>query len=271
MRAVVDVEEGKQNRLIITEIPYQVNKSDLITKIANLVKNKVVDGISNIRDESNKKGIRVVIDLKRGEIPNVILNQLYKHTPLQSKMSILLLALYQNRPMIFTLREVLEHFILHRREIVTRRTEFDLNKHEARAHICKGLIVALDNIDKVVELIKKSESAEVASEGLKKKFKLSDAQCKAILEMRLQRLTGLEQTKLHDELKLHQEFITKLRLILDDASVLDKEIIKEFAGLHEITIQCSIQGIDNFFGSCRCRGPENHIGIHVVTGSGCDL
>jgi len=229
VRSVVEIEETKkQNRLIITEIPYQVNKSDLITKIAGLVKNKVIDGISNIRDESNKQGIRVVIDLKRGEIPQVTLNQLFKHTTMQTNISILMLALYQNRPMIFTLREVLDHFILHRKEIVTRRTEFDLQKHEARAHVCQGLIIALDNIDKVVELIKKSESAAEAIEGLTKKFKLSEAQCKAILEMRLQRLTALEQNKLHDELKMHQEVIKQLRLILNDPEVLNKEIVQEF-------------------------------------------
>ncbi|MBU1008268.1 DNA gyrase subunit A [Candidatus Dependentiae bacterium] len=229
LRGVVDIDENKkQNRLIICEIPYQVNKADLITKIANLVKNKVIDGISNIRDESNKKGIRVVIDLKRGEIPSVVLNQLYKHTPLQSKMSILLLALYQNRPMIFTLREVLDHFIVHRKEIVTRRTEFDLAKHEARAHICHGLLIALENIDRVVELVKKSDSAVTAIEELQVIFKLSELQSKAILEMKLQRLTGLEQTKLRDELKMHQEFITQLKLILDNPSILNKEIIKEF-------------------------------------------
>jgi len=229
IRGIVEIEETKkQNRLIITEIPYQLNKADLITKIANLVKNKIVDGIANIRDESNKKGIRVVIELKRGEIPSVVLNQLYKHTPLQTKMSILLLALYQNRPIIFTLREILDHFIIHRREIVTKRTEFDLSKHEARAHICEGLLIALENIDTVIELIKKSESAQIAIEHLQKKFKLSDPQGKAILEMRLQRLTGLEQTKLRDELKVHQEIITQLKLILSDVAVLNKEIINEF-------------------------------------------
>ena len=229
LRAVVDIEEDKkQNRIIITEIPYQVNKADLITKIANLVKNKVVEGISNIRDESNKKGIRVVIDLKRGEIPQVTLNQLYKHTTLQTKLSILLLALYQNRPMIFTLREVLEHFIVHRKEIITKRTEFDLSKNEARAHICDGLIIALDNIDTVIALIKKSESAPTAIEQLKEQFKLTEIQGKAILEMRLQRLTALEQTKLHDELKALQEIITQLRLILNSPEILDKEILEEF-------------------------------------------
>ena len=229
LRAVVDIEENKkQNALIITEIPYQVNKADLISKIANLVKNKIIDGISNIRDESNKKGIRVVIELKRGEIPQVTLNQLYKHTTLQTNISILMLALYQNRPMIFTLREILEHFIIHRKEIITKRTEFDLAKHEARAHICHGLLIALDDIDKVVELIKKSESAITAIEQLQKKYKLSIIQSKAILEMRLQRLTALEQTKLHDEIKILQETIDKLKLILNNPKILTEEIIQEF-------------------------------------------
>ena len=252
VRAVIDVEENKKHsQIVISEIPYQVNKADLITKIANLVKNKVIDGISNIRDESNKRGMRVVIELKRGEIPNVVLNQLYKHTTLQTNISILMLALYNNRPMIFTLREVIEHFILHRREIVTKRTEFDLAKNEARAHICQGLIIALDNIDKVVELIKQSESAEAAMIGLKKAFKLSDLQSKAILEMRLQRLTALEQTKLHDELKVLQQIIAELRMILDNPDILDKEIIKEFeqikdsyADKRKSRIEGAIEGLE---------------------------
>jgi Type IIA topoisomerase (DNA gyrase/topo II, topoisomerase IV), A subunit len=147
---------------------------------------------------------------------------------MQTNISILMLALYNNRPMIFTLREVLEHFILHRREIITKRTEFDLAKHEARAHICDGLIIALNNIDKVVELIKKADSAEIAAEQLQKQLKFSQPQATAILEMRLQRLTGLEQTKLHDELKTHRTIIEQLRLILSDATVLNKEIAKEF-------------------------------------------
>ncbi|MCK4517811.1 DNA topoisomerase 4 subunit A, partial [Candidatus Babeliales bacterium] len=253
LRAVVDIEEDKKlNRIIITEIPYQVNKADLITKIANLVKNKVVEGISNIRDESNKQGIRVVIDLKRGEIPQVTLNQLYKHTPLQTKLSILLLALYQNRPIIFTLREVLEHFIVHRKEIITKRTEFDLAKNESRAHICDGLIIALDNIDKVIALIKKSESAPAAIEQLSEQYKLTEIQGKAILEMRLQRLTALEQTKLHDELKALQEIITQLRLILNSPDILDKEILEEFemiknnyADKRKSRIEKAVDGIED--------------------------
>jgi len=235
LRAVVDIEEDKkQNRLIITEMTYQVNKADLITKIANLVKNKVIDGISNIRDESNKQGIRVVIDLKRGEIPQVVLNQLYKHTSLQTNISILLLALYQNRPMIFTLREILEHFIVHRREIITKRTEFDLAKCEARAHICEGLTIALNNIDKVVELIKKSESAPDAIEKLQKQYKLTEVQGKAILEMKLQRLTALEIEKLKDEIKQLLETITKLKLILNEPKILNQEILKEFDQIRKV-------------------------------------
>ena len=228
LRSVVDIEEKKNaNALIITQIPYQVNKSDLITKIANLVKNKVVDGISNIRDESNKQGIRVVIDIKRGEIPSVVLNQLYKHSNLQTNISILLLALYNNRPMIFTLREILEHYILHRKDIITKRSEFDLAKHEARAHICNGLIIALDNIDAVIKMIKKSASGDEASEQLQNKFKLSVEQAKAILDMRLQRLTALEQDKLHTELKDLQKVITFLNEILTDPEILKDEVLKE--------------------------------------------
>jgi DNA gyrase subunit A len=234
VRGVVDIEEtSKQNLLIVTELPFMVNKADLITKIADLVKNKVIDGISNIRDESAKGKIRVVIDLKRGEIPQVVLNQLFKHTSLQTTISILMLALYQNRPMIFTLREILEHFLHHRKEIITRRTKFDLAKMQARSHICSGLIIAIDNIDDAVALIKKAESAIVASEQLQKKFKLSIAQAKAILEMRLQRLTGLEQDKIRAEMKDLEVKITALKLILSDETVLKKEVTKELKEVHK--------------------------------------
>jgi DNA gyrase subunit A len=228
IRGVVNVEENKRHTaLIITELPYQVNKADLITKIADLVKDKVIDGISNIRDESDRRGIRVVIELRRGEVPQVILNQLYKHTSLQSAMSILMLALYQNRPMFFTLREMIEHFLLHRKEIITRRSEFDLAKTKARAHVLQGLIIALNNIDQVIKLIKASQTADEASAQLNAHFQLSDAQCKAILEMRLQRLTGLERDKLMAEIEELKLIITKLELILSDENELKNEIIKE--------------------------------------------
>lgn len=228
MRGVVDIEEDKRHSaLIITELPYQVNKADLITKIADLVKNKVIEGISNIRDESARDGIRVVIELRRGEVPSVILNQLYKHTSLQTSMSIIMLALYQNRPMFFTLRETIEHFLLHRKEIITKRTEFDLAKHHARAHIVQGLIVAVSHIDEMVALIKKSDSPDQAMELLNAQFNLSAEQGKAILEMRLQRLTGLEREKLYAEIEDLKKVISKLELILNDAQELKQEIIKE--------------------------------------------
>lgn len=228
LRGVVDIEENsKHNALIIKEIPYQVNKSDLIKKIASLVKNKVIDGISNIRDESDRRGIRVVIELKRGESPQVVLNQLYKHTSLQTSISILLLALYNNRPMVFTLREMLDHFIVHRKEIVTRRTQFDLDKSKAREHILDGLIIALDNIDEVVEVIKKSSNTLAASAALDKKFHLTAFQSKAILEMKLQRLTGLEQDKIRIEIKELREVITNLEFILRDEEELKRIVIEE--------------------------------------------
>ncbi len=228
VRAVVDIEENKKHTaLIIKEIPFQVNKADLIKKIADLVKNKVVESISNIRDESDKRGIRLVIELKRGEIPQVTLNQLYKHTNLQVSISILLLALYQNKPTIFTLREMLEHFIIHRREIITRRTQFDLAKNQAREHVLLGLIIALDSIDEVIALIKKSEDSKQAQIALNKKFKLTEAQGKAILEMRLQRLTGLEREKIDAEVEDLKKVITGLELILKDEEVLKKVISEE--------------------------------------------
>lgn len=228
MRAVIDVEENKRHTaLIIKEIPYQVNKADLITKIADLVKEKVIEGISDIRDESAKRAIRVVIELKRGENPHVVLNQLYKHTSLQSSMSMIMLALYQNRPVLFTLREMLDHFLLHRKEVITKRTEFDLAKSKAREHVLEGLIIALDNIDAVIILIKASDNADVAVERLHQKFMLTERQARAILEMRLQRLTGLEREKINSEINELRQLISQLQMILSDEKVLKREIIIE--------------------------------------------
>ncbi|MCK4264856.1 DNA gyrase subunit A [Candidatus Babeliales bacterium] len=228
VRGVVDIEENKKHlALIVTELPYQTNKTDLINRIADLVKNKVIDGISNIRDESDKGGIRLVIELKRGEIPQVTLNQLYKHTQLQTSFSILMLGLYQNRPMIFTLREMIEHFLLHRKEMITKRSEFDLAKSKAREHILGGLIIALDNIDEVIPLIKNSKSTSEAAELLYKKYELTETQAKAILEMRLSRLTGLERDKIRDEMEEIKKTIEGFQLILRDEEVLKQEIIKE--------------------------------------------
>lgn len=228
MRGVVDVEENKKHvALIITELPYQVNKSDLITKIADLVKDKIIDGITNIRDESDRRGIRVVIELKRGEIPQVVLNQLYTHTSLQTSMSIIMLALHNNKPMFLTLREMLDFFISHRKEIITKRCEFDLAKNRARAHILDGLIIALLNIDEVVAIVKASQTPDDAVVSLNNKFKLSDKQARAILEMRLQRLTGLERDKINQELDDIKKVILRLEEILSSEPELVKEIIKE--------------------------------------------
>jgi DNA gyrase subunit A len=228
LRAVVAEEEGKRGtQIVITELPYMVNKSELIIRIADLVKEKVVEGISNIRDESDKRGMRLVLELKKGEIPSVTLNQLYKYTSLQTSVSILMLALLDNKPIIFSLRRMLDEFLIHRRTIIYKRTEFDLNKAHAREHILSGLLIALDNIDQVIELIKKSQSAEEAILALNKKYMLSELQAKAILDMRLQRLTGLEHTKLQEELKEVKALIAQLQIILQDKVALDKEIVKE--------------------------------------------
>lgn len=229
LRGVVDIEETKKGTsLIVKELPYQVNKADLAIKIADLVKNKVIDGITNIKDETDKRGMRLVIEVKKGEIPQVILNQLYKHTPLQSSISILMLALIDNRPVIFTLRKMLQEFVYHRKQVVYRRTVYDLKKAQEREHILAGFIIALDNVDEVVAAIKKSKTAEEATEKLFARFGLSAEQSKAILEMRLQRLTGMEQQKIRDEMEQIKNLITYLKSIIENESILVQEIIKEF-------------------------------------------
>jgi DNA gyrase subunit A len=234
LRGVVIEEEGKKGtQLVIVELPYMVNKAELIIKIADLVKDKVIEGISNIRDESDKKGMRVVIELKKGEIPNVTLNQLYKFTSLQTTVSILMLALLDNKPIIFTLRRMLDEFLVHRRLVVYKRTEFDLKKAQTREHIIAGILIALAHIDAVIELIKKSDTAEDAVAKLNSKFMLSIEQAKAILEMRLQRLTGMEQSKLQEEMKELKAYIAQLQIILQDGAALDKEILKELLDLKE--------------------------------------
>jgi len=234
LRGVVDVEETKKGaRLIVTELPFQVNKAELAIKIADLVKNKIIDGISNIRDESDKRGMRLVIELKRGEIPQVVLNQLYKHTSLQTSVSILMLGLLDNVPLIFTLRELLQHFLVHRKQVIYKRTQFDLNNAKAREHLLEGFIVALENIDEVVAIIKKSGSADEAIEKLHARFELTPRQGKAILEMRLQRLTGLEREKIKNEMQQIKETIKILTSIIEDQSILEKEVIKELEEVKE--------------------------------------
>ncbi|MBV8661248.1 MAG: DNA gyrase subunit A, partial [Candidatus Dependentiae bacterium] len=235
LRAVIVEEETKKGTaLIVSELPYQVNKSELIIKIADLVKNKMIEGISNIRDESDKRGMRLVIELKRGEIPSVTLNQLYKYTQLQTSVSFLMLALLDNKPIVFSLRRQLQEFLTHRRQVVYKRTEYDLKKSLAREHILTGLITALDNIDEVIAIIKKSPTAQEAVDALHKKFLLSEEQSKAILEMRLQRLTGLEQDKIRVDIKELKNFITSLQLILNDPSVLDTEVKQELQEIKDM-------------------------------------
>ena len=202
--------------IIVTEIPYQVNKADMIQRTAELINDKKIEGISNIRDESDRKGMRIVYILKRDAIPNIVLNTLYKYTALQSSFSVNNIALVNGRPKLLNLKEMIKHFVDHRHEVVVRRTKYDLKKAEDRAHILEGLIIASDNIDKVIEIIKKSSNADDARKNLVTEFKLSDIQSKAIVEMRLRQLTGLEQDKLRDEYDSLLELIKDLKDILND-------------------------------------------------------
>ncbi|MBW2997497.1 DNA gyrase subunit A, partial [Candidatus Woesearchaeota archaeon] len=227
IRARMDFEEVRnKNAIIVHEIPYQVNKSLLIEHIADLVRNKSITGISDIRDESDREGMRVVIELRADATPEIVLNQLYKHTRLESTFGIIFLGLVDNEPKLLNLKELLECFVDHRREVVRRRTEFDLNKAEERAHILEGLITALDDIDNVVQKIKQSRDAEVAKNVLISDYSLTDIQAKAILEMRLQKLASLEQEKIKDEHKSLVQLIAELKEILaSEQRILD--IIKK--------------------------------------------
>src|SRR5436309_4503109 len=196
MRARSEVEtnkKGDKQSIIVTEIPYQVNKAKLIERMAELVRDKVIEGISDLRDESDREGMRIVIELKRGEVPEVILNNLYKHTPLQSTFGIIMLAIVGGRPKVLTLLELVESFVEFRRDVVRRRTEFELRKAEARYHILEGLKIALDHLDQVIALIRGAKTVAEACEALITLFSLSEVQSQAILDMQLQRLTGLER------------------------------------------------------------------------------
>lgn len=208
-----EVKPGK-SQIIVTEIPYMVNKARMIERIANLVKEKVLDGITDLRDESNREGIRIVIELRRDVNPNVLLNNLYKHTDLQTSYGINSLALVDGAPRILSLKEMLEVYLNHQREVIIRRTQFDLDKAEARVHILEGLKIALDNIDEIVQLLKKAKNDQEATEQLISLFKLTEIQAKAILEMRLRRLTGLEREKIESELNELEELIAELKSIL---------------------------------------------------------
>jgi DNA gyrase subunit A len=216
VRARVQVEEGKGGRmsLVATEIPFQVNKGSLLEKIADMVREGKVAGISDLRDESDRDGMRIVIELKKDANPKVVLNNLFVHTPLQTSVGAIMLALVDNRPQVMTLRAIIDQYVRHRREVVRRRTEFDLAEAERRAHILEGLKIALDNLDAVIALIRKSKDVETAREGLMQQFKLSEIQASAILEMRLQRLTGLEREKIEKEYLEVIQLIEKLRSIL---------------------------------------------------------
>jgi DNA gyrase subunit A len=236
MRARSSVEESKKGdkqSIIVTEIPYQINKARLIEKIADLAREKTIEGISDLRDESDRDGMRIVIELKRGEMPDVVLNNLYKHTPLQTTFGIIMLAIAGGRPKVMPLLEIIEHFIEFRREVVRRRTEFELRKAEARAHILEGLKIALDHLDEVIKLIRGSKSPAEAREGLQGSFKLSLVQAQAILDMQLQRLTGLERQKILDELLELMKTIERLRAILSSEELLTQLVVDELKAVRE--------------------------------------
>ncbi|MCX6829058.1 MAG: DNA gyrase subunit A [candidate division Zixibacteria bacterium] len=225
-KAVVEIQKSGKDFIVVTEIPFQVNKSNLLERIAELVRDKVIDGIADLRDESDRDGMRIVVELKRDAQAEVVLNQLFKHTQMQATFAIMMLTLVGGVPMILTLKEMLEQFLIHRHEVVVRRTKFDLNKAEERAHILEGYKIALDNIDAVIELIKKSKDTPTAREGLMTKFKLSERQANAILDMRLARLTGLERQK------IEEEYIAIIKLIAELKGILESKprrmaIIKE--------------------------------------------
>ncbi len=241
VRAVSDIEtmpNGK-SRIIVTELPYLVNKARLIEKIADLVKEKRVDGITDLRDESNRQGMRIVIELRRDVNANIILNQLLKHTQLQDTFGVIMLALVNNEPKVLNLRDMLCHYLQHQEEVVTRRTKYDLNKAEERAHILKGLLIALDHIDEVIHIIRSSDTVQTAKAQLMEKFGLSDAQAQAIVDMRLRALTGLERSKLENEYNELMVRIEELKAILADE--------KKLLGV----IREEIQIISNKFGDDR--------------------
>ena len=235
VRAKVNVETHKNDResIIITELPYQVNKANLIEKIADLVRAGKISDISNIRDESDRDGMRVVIETKRGAQPEVIINQLFKHSQMQVTFGVIMLALVNGQPKVLTLKETMQHFLKHRMEILIRRTKFELEAAERRAHILEGYIIALDNIDEVIETIKKSKDVETAKNNLIKKFKLSEIQAKAILDMRLQRLTGLERKKIEEEYKEILKLIEKLNGILNNENIRNIIIKEELTAVKE--------------------------------------
>lgn len=222
VRAVTEIEtmDNGKSRIIVTELPYMVNKANLILKIADLVKLKKIDGITDLRDETNREGMRIVIELRKDANANVILNQLYKHTQLQDSFGVIMLALVNNQPKVMNLLDMLTYYLDHQKDVVTRRTKYDLDKAEERDHILQGLLIALDNIDEVIQIIRSSQTTQIAKERLIERFKLSDVQAQAIVDMRLRALTGLEREKLENE---HNELLKKiaeLKAILADEKLL---------------------------------------------------
>ena len=235
VRAVTNMEtlpNGK-TRIIVTELPYLVNKARLIEKIADLVKEKKIDGITALTDESSREGMRINIELRRDVNANVILNQLYKHTQLQDTFGVIMLALYHNQPVVMNLLQMLTYYLKHQEEVVTRRTRYDLNKAEERAHILQGLLIALDNIDEVIRIIRGSRSAAIAKESLMERFTLTDVQAQAIVDMRLRALTGLEREKIENEYAELQKKISELKAILADENLLLGVIKKELEEIRD--------------------------------------
>ncbi|HML96064.1 MAG TPA: DNA gyrase subunit A [Thermodesulfobacteriota bacterium] len=225
--------KGDREVIIVTEIPYQVNKTRLIERIADLVKEEKIKGISDIRDESDRDGIRIVIEVKRGDYADVVLNQLYKHTPMDTSFGIILLALVRNQPRVLSLKETINHFIEHRKEVVTRRTQFELAKAEARLHILEGLKIALDHLDEVIALIRSSDSPQTAKDGLMQKLGLSDLQAQAILDMRLQRLTALERDKILEERRELIATVARLKEILANERLILEIITDELSAIKD--------------------------------------
>ena len=228
VRAISNIEpmaNGK-NRIVVTELPYMVNKARLIDKIAELVRDKKIDGITDLSDQSSREGMRICIELRRDVNPNIILNQLYKHTQLQDTFGVIMLALVDNQPKVMNIMEMLSYYLKHQEEVVTRRTRYELNKAEERAHILQGLLIALDNIDEVIQIIRSSENVQIAKAELMKRFDLSDAQSQAIVDMRLRALTGLEREKLEAEYAELMKKIGELKAILADRKLL-LGVIKE--------------------------------------------
>jgi DNA gyrase subunit A len=224
---------GGRDQIIVTEIPYQVNKAAMIEKTAALVNERKIEGITDIRDESDRDGLRIVYDLKKDAIPNIVLNNLYKHTQLQSSFGVNNVALVKGRPQILNIKSLISNYVNHRHEVVVRRTQFELEEAERRAHILQGYIIALDNIDEVIELIRKSRDPETAKNGLMERFSLSEIQAKAILDMRLQRLTGLEREKIEKEFEELQQLIRELKEILGNQEKRMEIIRNELADLKD--------------------------------------